>query len=59
MRPIKLSSLAWLAVVFATIQSTQAKRKRERAKMPSFKDILNVAVDTLLEDLPEQIEKSS
>ena len=58
MKTPKLLSLVWLAGVLATIPLTEAKRHRERAKMPSWKDIMNVAVDTLLEDLPEQIEKS-
>ena len=49
---------ACIVGVLISATGTEAKRKREKARMPTWGDIAQAAVDTLLEDIPEKIEKS-
>ena len=49
---------ACMVGVLISATTAEAKRHRERARMPTWRDIAQAAVETLLEDIPEKIEKS-
>ena len=58
-KTIHFLSLACVVGVLLSATPSEAKRQRAKARMPTWNDIMHAAVETLLEDIPEKIEKSS
>ena len=58
MRTLHFLFFACMVGMLTSATTGEAKRHRERARMPTWRDIAQAAVETLLEDIPEKIEKS-